>query len=195
MYTVGITGGIGSGKTLVCKVFSSFGVPVYHSDLRARQLTENDPIILRAISEIFGSGVFNSDNLDRNALADIVFRDRAALEKLNAIIHPAVKKDVETWMDQQSGADYLIQEAAILFESGAYRNMDAVIAVSAPLEIRIGRVMERDLISRSQVLERINSQLGQEEIDEKADIVILNDGKKMLIPQIAEIHNKMLKNK
>jgi len=193
MNTVGITGGIGSGKTLVCKVFSCFGVPVYHSDRRARLLTENNPVILKAISEVFGPEIISSGKLDRDALAEIVFRDKIALEKLNAIVHPVVRKDVETWINRMSGEDYIIQEAAILFETGAYRKMDAVISVSAPLEVRISRVMARDLISRQQVLERMHSQLEQAEIDEKADLVIHNDGERMLIPQIAEIHGKILR--
>ena len=193
MFTVGVTGGIGSGKTLVCRIFSSFGIPVYHSDLRARHLTENDPAIKRAISEAFGPGALISGKPDRVALADIVFHDRTALEKLNSIIHPAVRKDIEAWINRHSGADYIIQEAAILFESGAYRKMDAVISVSAPLETRISRVMARDSASRQEVLQRIHNQLDQEEKDRMADVVILNDGERMLIPQIAEIHEKILR--
>jgi len=192
MLAIGVTGGFGSGKTLVCKIFACFGIPVYYSDEQAHMLTEKDPAILKSIGEAFGPGLIDSGRLDRGALADIVFRDRKALERLNAIIHPAVRRDVEAWMDRQKGVPYIIQETAILFESGAYNRMDGIISVSAPLETRINRVMKRDGIARQQVIDRINSQLDQSEMDKRADVVIHNDGEKMLIPQIVEIHEKIL---
>lgn len=193
MRTVGVTGGIGSGKSLVCRIFAGMGVSVYDSDQRARYITEHDPDIRREIASAFPDALDRNGEPDRKRLAGIVFRDKNALERLNAIVHPAVGRDFSAWLGEHPGAPYIIREAAILFESGAYRRMDAVISVSAPAETRIARVMERDGVGREAVLERMANQLDQEAIDTRADVVIVNDGRRMLIPQIVEIHGKILR--
>ena len=151
MKTIGLTGGIGSGKSVILKVFASLGVPCYQSDTRAKKLMQEDEELVGNIKEMFGDDIYNGQELNRSQLAELVFSDKKKLEGLNALVHPAVKKDFNFFFKQQK-APYIIKEAAILFETGIYKNCDLVILICAPKEDRIVRVMHRDGLNRSEVL-------------------------------------------
>lgn len=170
---IGLTGGIGSGKTTIANYFKSFGIPVYIADDEARKIMQSAQI-LEAIKKVFGETVFENDKLNREELAKIVFNSPEKLEKLNKIVHPAVKKHFEHWLLQHTAAPYVIYEGAILFESGSYKNCDLVITVTAPVESRIQRVVERDKTTRELVLKRINAQWTDEQRISKSDFVIEN---------------------
>ncbi len=190
---VGLTGGIGSGKTLVCSVLEKLGVAVYYADSEARRLMNSDPELVLQISGLFGNKAYEGGILNREFLAQRVFKDKVLLTRLNELVHPAVRKDFSRWASEQKPAFYVVEEAAILFESGSDRNMDLTIGVFAEKELRVQRVMQRDGIAREQVRVRINSQMNEKEKMEKADIVIYNDGKLMILPQIINMHNAILK--
>lgn len=170
---IGLTGGIGSGKTTIAKYFQSFAVPVYIADDEARKIMQSSEII-NAIKNTFGEDIFENGILNREKLAEIVFNDPKKLEKLNNIVHPAVKKHFDHWLLQNKEAPYVLYEAAILFESGRYKDCDLIITVTAPLDIRIQRVIERDKTSRKLVLKRINTQWTDEKRISKSDFVIEN---------------------
>lgn len=188
---VGITGGIGSGKSLICKIFSKLGIPIYDADTRAKWLTNNDPEIRSKVIAQFGSKSFNPNGLDREFLANRVFNDPVQLGILNSIIHPAVGRDFDNWLNQQS-SDYVIKEAALMFEAGSYKLQDKIITVSAPVELRIQRVLKRDPFrSKEQIEAIIDKQLSEEERIERSDFVIYNDENQMVIPQVIELHQKL----
>lgn len=170
---IGLTGGIGSGKTTIANEFQALGVPVYIADDEARKLMQSTEVI-KAIKTIFGDTVFDDDKLNREKLAQIVFNDPEKLAQLNTIVHPAVKKHFSEWILNHKDAPFIIYEAAILFESGSYKKCDLIITVTAPIEIRIQRVMERDKTTREQVLKRINMQWNDEKRILKSDFVIKN---------------------
>lgn len=170
---VGLTGGIGSGKTTIANYIASKGIPVYIADDAGRKVMQKQEI-LDAIKDVFGSEVFNGKNLDRAKLAKIVFDTPARLQELNAIVHPAVKNDFKEWLKQNEEAPIVIYESAILFESGSYANFDRIVTVIAPLETRISRVLERDTTTRDEVLKRINAQWNDEKRISKSDFVIEN---------------------
>jgi dephospho-CoA kinase len=170
---IGLTGGIGSGKTTIANEFLSLGVPVYIADDEARKLMQS-PEVINAIRAVFGSAVFEKDILNREKLAEIVFSNPEKLEQLNGIVHPAVKKHFDEWVVNHKDAPFVIYEAAILFESGGYKNCDLIISVTAPLETRIQRVIDRDNTTRDQVLKRINMQWNDEERNSKSDFIIKN---------------------
>lgn len=170
---IGLTGGIGSGKTTIANYFKELGIPVYIADVEARKISES-PEIVHAIKEIFGDEVFNNEKLDRVKVAEIVFNNQAKLKQLNEIIHPAVKKHFENWVLKHSNFPFVVKEAAILFESGAYKDCDIVISVIAPLETRIQRVIQRDGATRDDVLKRIKNQWTDEERLSKSQYVIEN---------------------
>lgn len=190
MIRIGITGGMGSGKTLVCRIFKSFGIPVYHSDEEARRLMQEEPSLVTGILSLFGDEAFTEGSLNRSMIAKRVFQDRKLLDQLNAMVHPAVRREFVRWTEAQRSAPYLIKEAAILFESGAEKGLDHVIVVAAPEELRIQRVILRDQLSRDQVLYRLKNQWSEEERIQLADYIIFNDGKQMLIPQVLKLHEK-----
>lgn len=190
---VGLTGGIGSGKTLVCSVLEKFGVAVYYADLEARRLMSSDSELVLQISGLFGNKAYVGGSLNREFLAQQVFKDKELLTRLNELVHPVIRKDFSRWASEQKPAFYVVEEAAILFESGSDRNMDLTVGVYADKELRVQRVMQRDGIAREQVMNRMNSQMNEKEKMEKADIVINNDGKKMILPQIINMHNAILK--
>ena len=172
---IGLTGGIGSGKTTVAKYFQSKGIPVYISDEEAKKVMEF-PEIISQIVVVFGSTILGENNtLDRSKLASIVFNQPDKLKHLNAIVHPAVKNNFEQWVGNHKNFPYLVKEAAILFESGSYKDCDAIITVCAPLETRISRVLDRDKTTREKVLQRINNQLSDEERIAKSQYVITNE--------------------
>jgi dephospho-CoA kinase len=170
---IGLTGGIGSGKTTVANYFKSYGIPVYIADDEARKIMQSADI-LEAIKNLFGADVFENETLNREKLAKIVFNNPESLEKLNGIVHPAVKKHFEQWLLQNLQAPYVIYEAAILFESGRYKDCDIIITVTAPIESRIQRVIKRDNTTRELVLKRINAQWTDEKRISKSDFVIEN---------------------
>ena len=177
---IGLTGGIGSGKTTVANHFMTAGIPVYIADDEARKLMQS-PEILENIKKIFGSSIFENEVLNRQKLAEIVFDDPEKLKLLNAIIHPAVKKHFGNWILNHKNSPFVIYEAAILFESGSYKDCDKIITVIAPLETRIQRVIDRDKTTRKDVLKRINMQWNDAQRIEKSDFVIEND-----TPEIAK---------
>lgn len=171
---IGLTGGIGSGKTTIANHFMKSGVPVYIADDEARKIMQSDEII-EEIKKTFGTAIFENGILNREKLAQIVFGDPEKLKLLNAIIHPAVKKHFRNWILDHKNAPFIIYEAAILFESGSYKDCDKIITVTAPMESRIQRVIHRDNSSREQVLKRINAQWNDEKRIAKSDYVIEND--------------------
>ena len=171
---IGVTGGIGSGKTTIANYFKSFGIPVYIADDEARKIMRST-VIIEAIKNTFGSTIFEQDQLNREALAKIVFNSPEKLEKLNKIVHPAVKKHFQQWLLEHTTAPFIIYEAAILFESGTFKNCDYIITVTAPLETRIERVMERDHTTKDLVLKRIGAQWTDEQRISKSDFIIKND--------------------
>jgi dephospho-CoA kinase len=189
---VGITGGIGSGKSTVCKLFSLLGIPVYTADERAKWLMAQDPELRNQISNTFGEAAYSSTGeLNRTFLAESVFPNPEKIAQLNALVHPAVKKDFEQWIASQT-APYLIKEAALLFETGAAKALDYVINVSSPLRIRTARILLRDPHrSEEQVNQIINQQLPDEEKNELADFCIKNTDNKLLIPQVLEVHEQL----
>lgn len=195
MFKLGLTGGIGSGKTLVCQIFDKLGVAVYDADSAARSLMNTDAELRSGIRRMFGKEAYGKEGLNRQYLARIVFGDKEKLSQLNGLVHPVVRRDFIRWTAQQKEAPYVVEEAAILFESGAHEGMDQTALVYAPEELRIKRVMERDGLSREQVLMRMENQLSEEEKMALADHVLFNDGTRMLLPQVLELHDKVLKSR
>lgn len=189
---VGITGGIGSGKSTVCQVFKILGVPVYAADDRAKWLMSNDAGLKSQLAEVFGPESFLPDGrINRSFLAQKVFPDPGKVKMINALVHPAVREDFKSWAEKQT-APYLLKEAALLFETGASQGLDKVINVSSPLKIRMARVLMRDPHrNENQVNQIINQQLPDEKKNELADFVIKNTENKLLLPQILEIHKKL----
>lgn len=189
MFTVGLTGGIGSGKTTVCRVFSVLGIPVFNSDEQAKLLLQDDPEVKAAVLQLFGSSVYPAGVLDRKALAQLVFNDPKALAGLNAIVHPAVRRAFQEWAESQQ-APYVINEAAILVETGAYPSFDRLVTVEAPEDVRLARVMARDGSPEEQVRQRMSNQATEAQRREVAHAVIENDGYSMVLPQVLALHEK-----
>jgi len=192
MKVIGITGGIGSGKTTTCQIFEQLNVPVYYADVRAKQLMAEEPLRSK-ITQAFGEKAYNNGQLDRVYLAGEVFSSKEKLSVLNGLVHPAVADDFDEWLEQNDKAPYVLKEAAILFESGAYQAVDYTVLVIAPEEVRIARVVERDGTTEDEVVKRMNNQWTQERKVKLADHIINNDGSKLLIPQVLELHNKFSK--
>lgn len=190
MIKVGLTGNIGSGKSTVAQMFRILGIPLHPADTIARSLLETS-LVKKELLGAFGSSVFDGEGVDRKKLAAIVFHDKEALDSLNAIIHPRVRAHLEGWLDEHRHYPYVIQEAAILFESGFYSFFDRVILVSCPEEITIQRVMDRDSISREDVLVRLKNQWPEVKKIPHSDYIINNDGSELLIPQILAIHKEL----
>lgn len=188
---IGLTGGIGSGKSTVAGYLQSRGIPVYIADAASKALMDR-PEILDQVKQAFGDKIFANGILDRQKLADLVFNDPQKLKQLNAIIHPAVKADFEGWLMKYGKSKIVVKEAAILFESGSYKECDSVITVTAPLEIRIERVMKRDRIDRQKVLERMRNQWSDAERFAKSDYLIENTDFQQTKEQIDEILKKLL---
>lgn len=187
MIKVGITGGIGSGKSTISKILEILRHPVYYADIRGRWITENDPEVIKAVKRLFGISIYSEDKiLNRSKVAEIVFKDSNKLSQLNKIIHPAVGDDFKTWCNKQH-SDMIFKEAAIMFESGANIGLQKVICISAPEAIRIERVMQRDKVNKSQVVQRIKNQMSDKKRLELSDFAILNDGKQFVLPQLQSI--------
>ncbi|WJS93025.1 dephospho-CoA kinase [Flavobacterium johnsoniae] len=183
---IGLTGGIGSGKTTIANYFNELGVPVYIADDGAKRVMQSHDI-LEEVKSVFGNSIFDGEVLNRAKLAQIVFNDKEQLAKLNAIVHPGVKRDFELWMQGYKNYDYVIYEAAILFESGRYKECDVIITVTAPEEIRIERVIERDKTTREQVLSRMKMQWDDEKRISKSNFVINNDNLKIAKEEVVKI--------
>jgi dephospho-CoA kinase len=188
---LGITGGIGSGKTTVCRIFRVLGVPVFVADLAAKDLMENDPVIRSRVNFIAGKDLYATGKLDRKGLAGLIFNSPEMLHRVNEVVHPAVLDEFDKWANNAE-EPYVIMESAILFEAGADDLVDRILTLSAPVEERIARVMGRNDLSREQVLERIGNQLEDEEREERSYYVISNADNEMILPDILKIHNEML---
>jgi dephospho-CoA kinase len=188
MIIAGITGGIGSGKTMVCRAFESLGVPVYNADLAARLLTDSQPEIRNRLIAVFGDDIYDGYALNRPRFASVVFRNKEMLETANRIIHPWVRNDFNRWAQLHETFDYIIEEAAILFESGSNNFIDKCITVISPVGLRIKRLMNRP----GMTLERIENIIANQWSDEKktaaSDFTIINDEENLLLPQILSIH-------
>ena len=192
MLRIGLTGGIGCGKTTVARVFETLGIPVYYADAAAKRLMNEDPAIRSSLIEKFGKASYtDSGTLNRSYLASLVFEDPEKREFLNQLIHPATIADANQWLAKQQ-APYALREAALLFESGAAEGLDYVIGVSAPISVRIRRVMKRDQLSEDDVKKRMATQL-QDAIKLKlCDFVIVNDERVALLPQVLALHKKLI---
>jgi dephospho-CoA kinase len=193
MLKIGITGNIGGGKTTVSKVFEVLGIPVFYADNAAKKVMITDPVLMASLKEAFGDqAYFNDGTLNRKHIASIVFNDEAQLARLNSLVHPAVFRAFDSWADQITNAPYVIKEAALLFESSSYKMCDYSIMVTAPLELRIKRVMERDGLTRDEVESRNAKQFSEEMKVKLADYVIRNDDTELVIPQVLTLHEQFL---
>jgi dephospho-CoA kinase len=188
---IGLTGGIGSGKSLVSKIFSLLKVPVYDADSRAKLLMNTDEELVASIKKEFGAEAYEADGkLNRKFLAAQVFTNSAKLTRLNSLVHPRVHLDTEKWVQQNSAQAYLIKEAALLFESSSHQQLDKIIVVTASQEMRINRVMKRDHRSREEVESIIRNQMNEEEKMKRADFIIRNDESELVIPQVLKLHER-----
>jgi dephospho-CoA kinase len=192
MIKVAVTGGIGSGKSVVCKIFEKIGIPVFNADFEAKKLINTSRTIHDKLVSLFGAAIYQSNgDIHRKKMADLIFNDNFALQKVNEIVHPEVRKRFIEWGKEQN-SPYIIQEAAIIFESKQTQSFDKIITVTAPLELKIERVIKRDQVSKEEVYKRMQSQLPDEIKIAKSDFVIMNDEIEMIIPQIIEINNKLI---
>jgi dephospho-CoA kinase len=189
MIKVGLTGNIGSGKSLVARIFETLHIPVFYADIEAKKILDN-PDVREEVVNLFGQDVIEGTRLLRPKIAEIVFSDKQALEKLNQIIHPAVRKQFTIWANHQI-SPYVIYEAAILHESGHYKNMDKIILVKADENLRIKRVVKRDQVSEEQVKSRMQNQWPESKKEEFSDFVIDNNEKDLLIPQVLSVHEEI----
>ena len=187
---IGITGGIGSGKSLICRIFHCLGVPIYDADSHAKNLMTTDGILVDQIKKEFGSLSYDTKGgLNRKYLSEVVFNDEKELQKLNSLVHPRVANDYDQWLTRNKESVYIIKEAALLFEAGSSVSMDKVIVVTAPENIRIARVLNRDKQrNEKDVINIIRNQMAEEEKLKKADFIIQNNDTEMVIPQVLKLH-------
>jgi len=189
---VGITGGIGSGKSLICKIFNVLGIPTYDADKEAQLIMTQSEQVKTALIQEFGAETYlPNGEVNRPFLSAQVFNDAEKLARVNAIVHPVVIQAAEDWSQQQQ-TPYSLKEAALLFESGSYKKLDYTILVTAPQDIRVQRVLQRDHTTEAQVLARMNKQMPDEEKIKLADFTIINDGQTALLPQILNLHQQLL---
>jgi len=191
MKIVGITGGIGSGKSTVCKIFETLGIPVYQADDRAKYLMQHDAQLISSIKKTFGEKSYENSVLNRTYLAKVIFSDAKQTAKINALVHPVVGRDFELWLEDQSSY-YVIKEAALMIESDSYKQLDFLINVFSPLETRISRIQKRDpQRSLEEINGIINKQVSEEERAKLADVIINNNNENLLIPQVLSIHKQL----
>ena len=191
MFKVGITGGIGSGKSLVCKIFETLGVPIFSADLEAKSLLKSSAVIDFYKNE-FGDIVFTNNQLDKQKISNLIFNDKNIIEMINNFIHPLVLNLFNEWCYAHADSPYVIKEAALLFESGAYKTLDYNILICAPEEIRIQRVMERNQLSKEQILQRMNNQWLDAQKTLLANLILNNDNKEPILSKILETHKHFL---
>ena len=191
---IGITGGIGAGKSLICRIFHCLGIPIYDADGHAKELMTTDVILMSNIKKEFGELSYNTDgSLNRSYLSSTVFNDSETLKKLNRLVHPQVGADYSRWVEKHRSNSYVIKEAALLFEAGSNELLDKVIVVHAPEALRVQRVLVRDPNrSEDQVRAIISKQMPEAQKMEKADFIIINDEKELLVPQVLALHNQFL---
>ena len=190
MLKIGLTGGIGSGKSTVAKVFKTLGIPVYHADLEARRLMENNPKLVELIKHHFSEKAYENRILNRSYISSIVFNDKKKLDLLNSLVHPFTIEDGKQWMERQKSA-YAIKEAALIFESGSQREFDLIIGVYAPETLRIFRTMQRDHIDKTIVKSRMQNQIKEEIKMKLCDEVLINNEQELLLPQIINLHHQL----
>jgi len=191
--TVGLTGGIGVGKSFCAKLFKELGIPIYSSDERAKALMVTDIKVISQIKAVFGDAAYHKDGaLNRKHIADKIFTDKGLRTAINSIVHPAVRSDFLSWVSVHNTAPYVMQESALLFEIGLHKQFDAIVLVDAPLDVRISRVVTRDNTSVEAVQHRINSQMPSEEKRQLADYIIDNDGQQGLVKQVLEVYWKLI---
>jgi len=193
MVILGLTGGIGSGKTFIADVFNNIGVPVYNSDFRAKQLMNTNEIIKEQLIGKFGKDVFINKELNKKLIADNIFIDKSLIKWINNLVHPIVKADFDNWVQRQD-SQIVVKEAAILIESGAYRQCDKIILVTAPENIRIDRIKNRDNMTLQQIKNRMSNQMSDKEKKKYADFIIINDGIKIVKTQIEDILKQITNN-
>jgi dephospho-CoA kinase len=191
MLKIGLTGGIGSGKTTVAQIFEVLAIPVYYADEAARELMNRDPELKNQIISAFGNEVFKEGKLDRTYLGNLVFGDTQKLALLNALVHPVTIRDADSWMRRQT-SPYAIKEAALIFEGGLEKYFDYIIGVKAPVNLRLERVIKRDQTSSENVLQRMDQQMNEEEKMSRCDFVIDNDGDQAILPQVLALHETLL---
>lgn len=191
MLKIGLTGGLGSGKTTVAKLFASLGIPVFYADDAAKKIMNEDDVLKSKIIKLFGENAYNSDGLNRKYIANIVFKNAFKLEQLNALVHPHTIAAADTWMNAQS-APYVIKEAALMFEAGASAHLDYIIGVKAPQYLRILHAMKRDNVSKEDVLSRIDKQIDEDIKMKLCDFVVINNEQQALLPQVMGLHEKFL---
>ena len=190
MKKIGITGGIGSGKTYVASVFQSLGIPIFNADIQAKKIMTSSRKLIKLLKEEFGNDIYKDSDLNKEKLASIVFSNSDKLQKLNSLVHPIVKEEFNNWCKKQT-SPYVIKEAAILFESNSHIGLDAVICVSAPLDLRMRRLLNRDDYSKKEIKKRIENQISQEEKEKLSDYIIVNDEKDLLLPKIIKFHKEL----
>lgn len=188
---IGLTGGIGSGKSTVAQIFEVLGIPVYYADEEAKRIMHEDTVLKEQLIQHFGPATYRNGILDRKHLAGIVFNDPGKLELLNSLVHPATIRDGEQWMQRQT-TPYAIKEAALIFESGSQSHLDYIIGVSAPDALRIHRTMQRDHVTRDEVIARMSKQIKQIIKMRLCDFVIVNDEQQAVMPQVLQLHEKLL---
>lgn len=191
MIKLGITGGIGSGKSTVSKLLSLVGIPVYVADEESKRLTATSPVIKEKLIKVFGESLYNGDELNKVLLASYIFNDKENLQITNDIIHPEVMKDFDEWAKNYASSPIIGLESAIIFDAGLNTYVDKIVTIYSPVDVRIERVMQRDRVSKDKVLERINSQMPDEEKIKASDFVINNDGYESLISQTLEVLKKL----
>lgn len=191
MLKIGLTGGIGSGKTTVAQIFEVLAIPVYYADQAARDLMNQDPELKKQIVSAFGEETYKEGKLDRGFLGEMVFADAEKLALLNSFVHPVTLSHASSWMQNQK-TPYAVKEAALIFEAGLENFFDYIIGVTAPESLRLERVMNRDQSSAENVLQRMSKQMNEDEKMSRCDFVIINDGKQALLPQVLEIHKSLL---